>query len=275
MKTALDKRVGKAVSFRPHRAQRNPTGQELSSLRLPDRQCGGKTRIVTVNLAETDECMQSASSLINRMYAWRGYGSEFRLSGRPCEMTFTAFADGEAIGTITLAADSESGLSVDKTFPDEMARFREFPGSSLCELTKFAVDSEMSAKALLASLFHTVFIYGSDRFGSTDLFIEVNPRHVRFYEAMLGFKRVGDLRTNLSVNAPSQLMWLSVATIGKMIEAHAGTGGETSRSLYPYFYGPEEVEEIRTNLSIFGPDRPTADHFAVPQLSMPFVRDAL
>jgi hypothetical protein len=206
------------------------------------------TELISIQLTHDVENRMKAVSLINRRYAWRGYGSNQKLSGRKNETTFTAWFDGSLIGTITLVADSDRGLAVDTTFPSEMQFFRGKANARLCELKKFAVDcrSTKHSKAVLASLFHFVFIFGTTNFLGTDLFIEVNPRHIAFYDRMLGFERVGGLKTNEDVNAPSQLMWLSVAKIGAYIES--GLGDRGRNSLYNYFYAPQRQQEIAREL---------------------------
>jgi len=127
--------------------------------------------------------------------------------------------------------------------------FRARPGAKVCELTKFAFDPAVQSKALMATLFHIVFVYGQRTYGCTDLVIEVNPRHVRFYEAMLGFERVGPLRDNESVGAPAQLMWLKVDAIRQHIDrAAAGAEGSKGRSLYPLFFSPADERGIYRRL---------------------------
>jgi hypothetical protein len=101
----------------------------------------------------------------------------------------------------------------------------------------------------LAALFHLIFIYGSMHYDCTDLFIEVNPRHRRFYEVMLAFKPVGEPRTNTKVNAPSQLMWVNVGNIARLIERHAGDEAKASRSLYAHFFSAKEAEGIYGRLA--------------------------
>jgi hypothetical protein len=81
-------------------------------------------------------------------------------------------------------------------------------------------------------------------FDCTDVFIEVNPRHVRFYAAMLGFTPLAEIRTNESVNAPSQLMWLNVSEVRRQIDEQGGRSEARSRSLYPYFFSRKEEEGI-------------------------------
>ena len=76
----------------------------------------------------------------------------------------------------------------------------------------------------------------------------MNPRHVRFYEAMLGFRRVGEMKTNSEVGAPSQLIWRNVGDIRRQIDKHAGTR-ESSRSLYAHFFSAKEEAGIYGRLA--------------------------
>ena len=206
-------------------------------------------REITVRLADDNHGRDSARLLVNRMYSWRGYGDRHVIPSAPTHATFTASDDAQTVGTITLAVDSAAGLAADRIFRDEIDAFRRQPGAKVCELTKLAFDAEVPSKPLLASLFHIVFIYGQRRHRCTDLFIEVNPRHRRFYEAMLGFKAIGELKTNQSVGAPSQLMWLKVANIRQQIDHHASGSGIVARSLYRFFFSPREEDGIYARLA--------------------------
>jgi hypothetical protein len=202
---------------------------------------------MTIRLADCDGQRNRANMLLKRMYSWRGYGSDHALPTAPNCVTFTATSGEDTIGTLTLNVDSAAGLAADKTFPAEIEEFRQAPGARLCELTKFAFDTSSPARPRLAALFHIIFIYGSMHYDCTDLFIEVNPRHARFYEAMLGFVRVGEARTNSSVKAPSQLMWLNVGDIRRQIDKHAGD--KASRSLYADFFSAKEEAGIYGRLA--------------------------
>ena len=71
---------------------------------------------------------------------------------------------------------------------------------------KLAIDPGVKSKAVLASLFHVAFIYARDLHGCSDIFIEVNPRHRRFYEAMLDFVVECESRPNPRVDAPAVLL---------------------------------------------------------------------
>ena len=187
--------------------------------------------------------------LLKRMYSWRGYGAHHELPLAPNCVTFTATSQEDVIGTLTLTVDSTAGLAADRTFKDEIERFRSAPGAKLCELTKFAYDTSSPARPRLGALFHVIFIYGSMHYDCTDLFIEVNPRHVRFYEAMLGFTCVGEPRANKTVKAPSQLMCLNVSDIRRQIDRHASAGGKASRSLYRHFFSAQEEDGIYARLA--------------------------
>ena len=202
---------------------------------------------MTITLTTDAHARSEALDLINRRYAWRGYGANQKLSGRSNETTFSAQCNGTLIGTITLVTDTDRGLAVDQTFPDEMQFFRRKPMARLCELKKFAVEFDKPSLPYLAALFHFVFIYGTSNLLGTDLFIEVNPRHVLFYERLLAFERVGGLHTNDSVNAPSQLMWLSVDRIAQYVAAEGHDAG-SRRSLYAYFLSQDEQAELQREM---------------------------
>lgn len=211
----------------------------LPLARLPSNsEANGGTLAIT--LMGTEHARNEAMGLINRRYAWRGYGSHHKFSGRQHETTFIATRDDTLIGTITLATDSARGLCVDATFPDEMKFFRRRTNTRLCELKKLAIETSAPSKPVLAALFNFVFIYGTNNYLGTDLFIEVNPRHAPVYEKTLGFQCVGPIKTNISVSAPSQLMWLPVSDIEKAINDNQHDNYKNT--LYRYFY-PKSFEE--------------------------------
>lgn len=198
---------------------------------------------MTIRLADCDGQRNRANMLLSRMYEWRGYGANHALPAQPNSVTFTATNEDDTIGTLTLTVDSDAGLAVDRTFKDEVDAFRRSPGAKLCELTRFAFDTSSPARPRLAALFHIIFIYGSMHYACTDLLIEVNPRHRRFYEAMLGFHAVGEPKTNAGVGAPSQLMWLNVGAIRHNIDRLGGRA-DNGRSLYPHFFSSKEEQGI-------------------------------
>ena len=211
--------------------------------------CSGSQAKASIKIAATDEHRQAATDLLNRMYAWRGYGSDHVIPASPDHVTFNALFCCQAAGTITLAVDTQGRLAADTLFRDQLDTYRARKNARICELTKLAFDVPDSSKPLLAALFHSVFIYGYRRYRCTDLFIEVNPRHRRFYQAMLGFETVGDIRHHEGVDAPAQLMHLPISAIRKAIDDMAhDTSMRAVRSLYPFFFRPQEEEDIYSRL---------------------------
>jgi hypothetical protein len=192
-----------------------------------------------IRLADTESGRNSASMLINKMYAWRGYGSAHQVKANPSRITLTASDKEKVIGTITLGIDSPSGLLADEIFKDEVDAYRA-RGRKVCELTKLAFDPTTRSKTALASLFHIIFIYLRRVQKCTDIFIEVNPRHRRFYERMLGFKKHGPKKMNPRVNAPAYLLCVETDYVEEQIQKMGGTSSHDNaeKSLYPYFFCP-------------------------------------
>lgn len=202
-----------------------------------------------IRLTDTAEGRNSASMLINKMYAWRGYAGTHQFNDDPNRITLTATDKGEVVGTLTIGVDSPIGLSADQSFKEEIDAYRE-RGAKLCEFTKLAFDNEVRSKTALANLIHLAVIYARDIHQCTDLFIEVNPRHRRFYERMLGFQQAGDLKINSRVNAPAYLLRVSLAYMTEQIEKHGGTfeSPDADRSFYVYFFSPREEKGIISRL---------------------------
>lgn len=229
--------------------QRRDDGDDgLHTLLVPNGDDANGIRPVTIRLADCEGQRSNASMLINRKYVQRGYGTNHKVPAISNCVTFTASSESKIIGTLSLTVDSAAGLALDKTFKEEMDEARKVKGVKICELTKFAFETSEPSLKLLASLFHIIFIYGTCKFGGTDLYIEVNPRHRRFYEAMLGFKRVGAMKDNKAVGAPSQLLWLQVSDIRRNIDEYSGKVANGVRSLYPYFFSEKEERGIFARL---------------------------
>lgn len=189
-----------------------------------------------------------AESLVNRMYDWRGYGNQHRIPVSPAHTTFLSCLDGVAVGTLSYANDSNAGLAADTLFQDEIDKYRQVPGARVSELLRFAFDTAIPSKRLLASLVHVIFLHNRCHNPCTDIFIEVNPRHVRFYEAMIGFRAIGVARKSDSVGAPSQLMHLRNAEMADRISAlHSGRRG-SGRSLYPLFLSRADQDHVHARL---------------------------
>ena len=161
-----------------------------------------------IRAAETSRERRSASDLLSRMYATRGYQSTpFGDEESADAKTFLASDHNAAIGTLTIGLDSSVGLKVDELFPDEVDRFRD-AGLRICEFTKLAMDRRARSPRLVGiDVSCGVHLCASCQ-AVAHLLIEVNPRHVRYYETMLGFDVIAAARHNPRVNAPAVLLSL-------------------------------------------------------------------
>lgn len=202
-----------------------------------------------LRMIDTPEGRNSASVLINKMYSWRGYSGTHKLTDDPNRITLTATDKGQICGTLTLGIDSSIGILADEIFKEEIDGHRA-RGAKVCEITKLAFDSHVQSKEALASIFHVAFMYARDIYHCTDMFIEVNPRHRRFYQHMLGFKLMGEPKNNPRVDAPAYLLWLPMAHATEQIQKLGGTGaaGGNERSFYPLFFSPREEKGILNRL---------------------------
>lgn len=206
-----------------------------------------------IHLAATEAGRRSASSLVNRLYGQRGYGDSHQLEADPHRVTLAASGLGRTLGTVTLGLDSPSGILADEVFKAEIDQHRQ-RGARVAEVTKLGIDPGGHSQMALASLFHIVYLYAHKVYQCTDVFIEVNPRHRRFYETMMGFQSEGEVRTNPRVNAPAHLLRISLDYMEAQIERLAGSALPTGRerSLYPHFFATHEADAIRQRL--MGPE---------------------
>ena len=202
-----------------------------------------------IRLANSDGRRESASLLIKKMYAWRGYTTAGASSDTPNRITLMADLEGHVISTLTIGLDSPTGLLVDTLYKDEIDQLRQ-DQHRVCEFTKLAVDQEIKSKRVLASLFHLAYIYAHLIHGATDTVIEVNPRHAAFYKRMLGFEPLGEERMCRRVNAPAVLLWLAFDHPKREIAKYGGAMRELPgvRSLYPFFFGPDDEQGITGRL---------------------------
>lgn len=222
-----------------------PEGPDTSGL-------GGKIeqQVFKIRLAHSNERVNSASMLVQRKYASRGYLSS-GFQKEPERITLMAFQDDKVIGTLTLGLDTQqNGLLVEELYKTEIDQLRA-KGRKVCELTKLAVDQSRGSKQVLASLFHISYIYGRVMQGYTDVVIEVNPRHVAFYRRMLGFKEFGPERLCARVNAPAVLLRLELEYVDQQIESLGGKADTVAdvRSLYPFFFNKSDEIGITHRLT--------------------------
>ena len=188
---------------------------------------------------------RQTSLLIEKRYAWRGYDGAATLDQMPNRMTMNAELFGRIWATLTVNIDSPAGLSVDDTYPDEVAALRR-RGARICEFGKFAVEPTVKSKRLLATLFQLLYIYAHRVQGCTDVLIEINPRHRFFYERYLEFRKIAAEKTCERVGAPALLMHISAEHVRTRLLEVAGRWRELRdvKSIYKYCLPLEQEDEI-------------------------------
>jgi hypothetical protein len=201
-----------------------------------------------VRLATTEDRRKSASLLIEKMYSWRGYEAD-ALGKDPHKITLMSYQEENVVGTLTLGLDSPDGMVVDELYKREADQLRA-SGRKPCDITRLAVDHDIKSKSVLAALFHLSFIYGRNIHRATDFLIEVNPRHVYFYQRMLGFEPFGEEKICPRVNAPAVLLKLDLSHADAQIIQYGGLGSAAPevKSIYPYFFSREDELGITQRL---------------------------
>ena len=215
---------------------------------LPDGLAG--PRRFKVKTAESQERRGRVNSLLKDRYGWRGY-QQVSLPTDPTvnRFTLTAVEDEVVIGTITVAFDNPGPLGADEAFAPEVAKLRA-EGRRICEFTKLAIDPVVGTKRVLATLFHVAYIVAHRIRGFDMLIIEVNPRHVRYYERMLGLQILAGERINKSVNAPAVLLGAEFAYIMAQIGEFGGKPETAARerSLYPFALSLREEAAVLSRM---------------------------
>jgi hypothetical protein len=160
-------------------------------------------------VARVESELRAALELLTSRYAWRGYRVPRERPGSS-ELTLIATEAGAAVGTLTLRFDGPARLRADESYGVEINAARA-AGRGVCELGRFAVASRTHSKKVIGALFGRVRAIVLGRREVTDVFVEVNPRHVAFYRCRLGFEVAAEERLCPRVIAPSVLLRLDVA----------------------------------------------------------------
>jgi hypothetical protein len=210
---------------------------------------GAEHSAFKIRVARREGFKQAAGTLIERRYGDRGYHTPARQVHDPNLYTFVAYDEGHLVGTVGIRLDSPAGLSADDLYPDELKELRA-SRCRLCEFTRLAVDFETVSKTVLASLFHTAYMFAYEIRGHDHAVIEVNPRHAPFYRRALLFEQIGEERMNLKVEAPAVLLCLPFDRVPPQLEKFGGRPelSKTTRVMYPYFFGANEAAGIRNRL---------------------------
>ena len=207
-----------------------------------------------IRLASNQERRQSAVFLVEKMYRWRGYNTA-GFAAKPAEgatrIGLVVYGqDNRPIGTLTVGFDGPRGLLADELYREELDVLRR-QGRRLLEFTKLAIDRRSgNSNRIVAALTNIAYLYGKISSYDTAV-IEVNPRHVAFYQSKLGFRQVGPQRICTRVDAPAMLLALDWATMAEGIRKFGGRKDDSGagKSLYRYFFDEQDEAGLLKRLA--------------------------
>lgn len=191
----------------------------------------------------------SASNLVANLYGSRGLLTDALTPTdiQPAQTTLAVSSGHQVFGTLTFGVDTDwGGLLADSLYRREVDAIRN-RGGRLCEVTRLAMEPQMSSPEALATIFHVTFILASEVHTCTDLLVEIHPRHASFYQRSMGYRVVGPERTCARVGAPAVLMHLCLDFARNQI--HQLAGAQNGRSLYRLFLPPAEQQILLQKLT--------------------------
>lgn len=213
-----------------------------------------------IRLATNDGQKRMARMLVQKMYATRGYetGGAATAEGieAPNQLTLVVSDSKERPrGTMSMIFDTGQGLPADKIFRDLLHPLRQ-QGSRLIEIGRLAVDGAEGSKRLFAGMVHIFLIYATVIHRYTDWIIEVNPRHVRYYEKMLGMEVLSEVRQACGDGTAAVLMRIQLCAMLERAQALGGQGSMVAGErdlhhnfrLYRYFLCKEDAPGIAHRL---------------------------
>lgn len=163
-------------------------------------------------IARAPDELRGATTLVESRYAARGYLLKSDDDGLQPGVTLIAAEREAIVGTLTLRLDGPEGLAADRSYADAIDAVRHARGG-VCELTRLALARGADSRSVLSALFASAYVVATRLHRVTDAFIEVNPRHVAFYRALLGFAVAAGERVCPRVMAPAVLLRLEIARL--------------------------------------------------------------
>jgi hypothetical protein len=178
---------------------------------------------VRASIARSRHKLDEATRLVQARYTWRGYlmtGDDVSPGcDDSCALTLIAEAGGATVGTMTVGLDGPRGLLADESYPEQVSAARS-QGGRVCELRRLALAEHVDTRTVLSTLFGLAYGVAKTLQDVTDVFIEVNPRHVAFYRRVLGFAVAAGERVCERVHAPAVLLRTSVEELEARLRAY-------------------------------------------------------
>ena len=178
------------------------------------------------SIAVRSDQMRAAEELVGRRYAWRGYQTDAQApSASSCpedgsRVVLLAQHAGQLMGTLTVRRDTSQGLLAEQAYGEQIQEMRS-QDRRLGELVKLAIEEAVDWRAALDALVQSAYLVTRVVQGLTDVVIEVNPRHVRFYQRVFGFVLAGAERFCERAGAPCVLLALDLERFGRRLQLAA------------------------------------------------------
>lgn len=259
---ALQPKAMRCITFWSAAGSSGPPELDRPDFEPTDFPVNDITDSLTVEPAHTAERRQAANLLLQDRYGWRGYaGAHIPDFDGTNHLPLVATAKGQSVGTLTVSLDGPKGLGCEATFPDEVRALRD-SGRRLCEFTRLAIHPEGGSRQAIASLFQVAYLVAT-RLGEADsVMLEVNPRHVAYYQRIIGAAVLAGERFHERAQAPAVLLSIACDDVRERISK----GGSelpfvsTRRSLYSLALSPVEeaaiLARIRRLVQTVGMDYP-------------------
>lgn len=185
---------------------------------------------VSATIARSPEELRAVAILVESRYAERGYQMSVDDDERRPGITLIAAEREAIIGTLTLRLDGPHGLAADESYADAIDAVRH-AGGDVCELTRLALTRGADSRSVLSALFGLAYAVGRQLREVTDVFVEVNPRHVVFYRRLFGFVVAAGQRVCPRVMAPAVLLRLELERLeARLVEIGGGARPSIGRA---------------------------------------------
>lgn len=244
---AYASKAGKAVRFAPASPLTGRAGQPVAPPHDPHlapnlafERNGFQIRIAN----GCDTLKKQTAKLIERMYSARGlfpYGMHAELDRR--DITVVALREHHAVATLTLRMDHGAGLLADTLYRKEIDAVRNI-GGRVCEITRLAIDPDLGSHDALAGLLQALYVLARLTQRMTDIFIEVHPRHARFYQRIFGYRMAGPERICPRVGAAAVLLHLSQQEFERSLAYHENVAARRSQRVQRLLPSETELQAV-------------------------------
>lgn len=178
---------------------------------------------VRASVARSRQKLDEATRLVQGRYAWRGYqtpsGNASAAYRDRSVVTLIAETGGSTVGTMTIGLDGPQGLLADESYAERVSAVRS-QGGRVCELGGLALAAQADTRTVLSTMFGLAYGVAKALHDVTDVFIEVNPRHVGFHRRVFGFVVDAGERFCERVQVPAVLLRTSMEELETRLRAY-------------------------------------------------------